>query len=172
MLFRAATFFVLLALLSAARAGSNEAILVRLYHAQNEGVEDDLKDDEPIKKSLIEILGYLRYHQLGTSYARLDTTEAQWLLPSSAFFLQFRVSDPKTSAYRFELYQDKQPILGGEFIPKPKIPLIITGPMYDRGKLVMVMTICLKKDIPEEHLKQAEVIQTKAETKAASAGTK
>ena len=167
MLIRAATLFLLLAW-SEVQAGSNEAILVRLYHAQNEGVKDDLRDDEPIKKSLIEILGYLRYHQLGSSYARLDTSEAQWLLPSSAFFLQFTVSDPATSAYRFELYQDKQPILGGEFIPKPKIPLIITGPMYDRGKLVMVMTICLKKDIPAEHLRPTEVMKVKAETRPAA----
>jgi len=161
MLIRAASLFLFLFLASGAYAGSEEAILVRLFHAQNEDVPDDLKDDEPIKKSLIEILGYLRYHQLGTSYARLDTTDAQWLLPSSAFFLQFRVSNPSTQAYHFELYQDKQPILGGEFTPKPKVPLIITGPMYDRGKLVMVMTVCLKKDIPNESSKTAELTEVK-----------
>ncbi len=131
-----------------AQESGDRLILVRLLHGQNEGIRDDLTREESLKRSLTTLVGYRMYEEIGSAYANLDIPGPQFVVPCQAIYVKFQTGDTKTTAFRFELFHSDKSLLQGEFIPRPGIPLIITGPFYDRGRLVLVLTHCPSQKIP------------------------
>lgn len=131
-----------------AQSAVDRLILVRLLHGQNSGIRDDLAGEESLKRSLTTLVGYQMYEEIGTAYANLDISEPQFVVPCRAIYVKFQAKEPNSTAFRFELFHADRSLLQGEFVPRPSIPLIITGPFYDQGRLVLVLTHCPNQKIP------------------------
>lgn len=116
-----------------------QQINVDLYHAQNEGVRDDVKTEHPLRKGFDRLIGYRFYEKLGSATSKLESSYDQWLLPSKMFFLRFHRAAPEDKEVTLELFKKKKSIFQGKFIPKKERPLIITGPQYGNGLLVLVL---------------------------------
>lgn len=131
-----------------AESSPDRIILVRLLHGQNEGIRDDLAAEAALKRSLATLVGYRMYEEIGAAYASLDVIGPQFVVPCRTIFVKFQARNTTPTSFYFELFQSDRSILQGEFVPRPSVPLIITGPFYDRGRLVLVMTHCPNQKIP------------------------
>lgn len=138
----------LFASVTLASAGTDRVILVRLFHGQNEGIRDDLAENQALKNSLIALVGYRYYEEVGASYALLNVIEPQFVAPCRSIYVKFQPHETKAALFHFELFHGEKSLVKGEFVPRPSIPLIITGPFYDKGRLVLVMTRADKKELP------------------------
>lgn len=116
-----------------------QRIEVQLYHAQNSDVRDDLKPGHALRKSLDKLIGYRYYEMLGSAACNLDEKAQQRIQPHPMFAMQLN-REKASDHVKLELFQEGKSILKGEFLPKPQVPLIITGPLYANGRLVLVLT--------------------------------
>ncbi|MFH1067497.1 MAG: hypothetical protein V1746_06315 [bacterium] len=116
-----------------------QRVEVQLYHAQNSDVRDDLKPKHELRKSLDLLIGYRYYERLGSASCDLEKKARQRLQPHPMFALQLDRCGSASNCVKLELFQESKSIFKGEFFPKPKTPLIITGPMYANGRLVLVL---------------------------------
>lgn len=115
-----------------------------LFHAQNSEIRDDLEEGSPLKKSLRRLVGYERYERIGEATADLSRPGRKELSPSPMFCLVLTPKPEDPRIYHYALLQKDQLILEGSLTPKNKVPLIITGPEYGRGRLVLIVE-CAKK---------------------------
>gem|GEM_PF-4107775 len=132
--------------LLAATATAAEGIRLRvsLVHGQNEGIEDNLQECTQFRQSLVKLFGYQRYERLGTASAQVGPESAVIVEPSRTFRMRLE-GDPKAeNLYHFQLFQGEEPMFRGKFVPKDQVPLIIRGPQYHRGILILVV----HKDTP------------------------
>ncbi|MFQ3671881.1 MAG: hypothetical protein SNJ84_10540 [Verrucomicrobiia bacterium] len=170
-----AIFLTLAALAPALRAESTASadriILVRLLHGQNDGIRDDLAQEESLKRSLTTLVGYRMYEEIGSAYASLDLAQPQFVVPCRAIYVKFQARGGNPPAFQFELFHSDRSLLQGEFIPRPSVPLIITGPFYDRGRLVLVMIHCPNQKIPPHARAHLAEKPATAPAPAAESGT-
>jgi hypothetical protein len=124
-------------------------MLAKLYYGSETG-KDTLDESDPLKKSLVKLIGYPHYEKLGCADTLIDVTYSQWLLPCKVFYLEFKPVPEKPGTFQFELFKDKTSLLSGEFRPRKRAPLIITGPHYGEGRLVLIITMCGEDDLPQE----------------------
>lgn len=130
-------FFAALCLTSGVSAVSAQKIQVDLYHGQNSDVRNDVQEGRPLRRSFDKLFGYKMYEKLGSAECQIETGYDQWLLPSKAFFLRVgRVDDKRAS---LELFEGEKSIVSTQFDPKRSKPLIIRGPFYANGQLVLVV---------------------------------
>ncbi|MFZ5806031.1 MAG: hypothetical protein ACOY3I_02315 [Verrucomicrobiota bacterium] len=113
------------------------SVQVVLYHGLNDGVKNDVLANHPLRKSLNLLIGYRNYQKIGEAVCEPHASYDQWLLPSKVFFLRVNKIHPKK--VRLELFQEKKSIIQSEFPLPRKKPLIITGPLYGNGRLVLVI---------------------------------
>jgi hypothetical protein len=117
---------------------------VELFLAQNTGVRNDVDDSHPLRKRFDKLFGYKAYELVGSNSCSMADQGTFELLPSKNFSI--RVQRPSTTKpdLLFELFQNGKPMFQGTFVPKKYCPLIIKGPYYDRGELVMAITASRK----------------------------
>ncbi|NJK92321.1 MAG: hypothetical protein HC904_11075 [Blastochloris sp.] len=121
------------------KGGMPKEIIVTLYQAQNVDITDDLADQPKLKENLIKLFGYQRYQRVGTSmvYPHSQAPVTAW--PNKLFSLTVQTVNPASPRYDFELKQEGVSVLKGSFIPKPGIPIIIKGPLYGSGQLILIV---------------------------------
>jgi hypothetical protein len=126
-------------------------MMAKIYYGSNDASQNTLAANDPLKKSLTKLIGYPYYKKLGCSDTRIDATHAQALDPcNKLFYIKFKPVDGKPGIFQFELLKGEESLLKGEFRPRRKTPLIITGPHYDQGSLVLILNTCTQNDISEE----------------------
>ncbi|MEM9445460.1 MAG: hypothetical protein AAGA18_08900 [Verrucomicrobiota bacterium] len=110
-----------------------------LYHGQDDLTVDHLEEKTKLKKKLTRLFGYEKYQKLGYSQADLKSAMPQKLKPSKKFYLNLMHSDKRKNAYKFEVVHEERRLFQGEFVPKTNLPLIIRGPQFGQGVLILVL---------------------------------
>lgn len=136
-----ALYLLALALACSPVLASEEGVLLRvsLVHGQNEGITDNLQECSQFRQSLVKLFGYQRYQRLGTATARVNSQSAVIVEPIHAIRLRLEGDPVSANVFHFQLFQDEEPMFRGKFVPKDNIPLIIRGPEYHRGLLILVV---------------------------------
>lgn len=118
--------------------GPGKELVVTLYRGQNEGINDSLEDPR-LRKNFVKLFGYTQYERIGTDMVYPHSYSPVTAWPNKLFALSINAVQSGTNHYEFNLEQDGKSILKGNFIPKPGLPLIIKGPLYDNGILILVV---------------------------------
>jgi len=114
-------------------------IVVTLYFAQNGAARDELGDNLKLRDNLVKLFGYQTYQKIGTAMVYPHSFSPVTAWPNKLFSLTVQAVNPASPRYDFELSQEEKPVLKGSFIPKPNTPIIIKGPLYDQGLLILVV---------------------------------
>jgi len=123
-------------LLASVQAGEQEVgrfkeVKCSLIHAQSEGIEETVP---------VELLfGYTKYRILGETRSDLPEGRPVSFEPHPMFFVKLSRTPDQPNCYDFELIQKDKSLVKGKYIPKKEVPLIIRGPFYDQGNLVLVI---------------------------------
>jgi hypothetical protein len=112
---------------------------ISLIHGQNQNIHDNLEECAKFRQSLTKLFGYQLYERLGTATAQVSVASPAYLQPSWAFGMKVEADATVPNLYHYELFQEKQPMFKGKFIPKDQVPLIIRGPQYNTGILILVV---------------------------------
>jgi hypothetical protein len=110
-----------------------------LIHAQNEGIEESIPLDSELRESLEKLFGYEKYRVVGEVRSSLKENKVLVFEADPAFSLKITRISTAPCLYEFDLLQEKQSLLKGQYHPKAEVPLIIRGPFYDQGNLVLVV---------------------------------
>ena len=115
------------------------AVVVYLFQGQNEGIPDELSHDPALRGNLIKLFGYSHYQKLGEARASVTSTGEIDLKPSGLFSIRLNPDSSEANRLTFELLRNDKPILKGRYVPKPGVPLIIRGPHYEKGNLILIL---------------------------------
>ncbi|MGF1677831.1 MAG: hypothetical protein ACFCUX_01410 [Candidatus Methylacidiphilales bacterium] len=110
-----------------------------LIHAQNADIEESLPIEPELRKSLQRLFGYQKFRVLGEARSQVSEGESIRFQPNTLFYLKFQRLSTEPLVYAFDLMEEEISLLKGNYTPKPKIPLIIRGPFYAKGNLVLVI---------------------------------
>ncbi|MEM6822868.1 MAG: hypothetical protein AAF558_13120 [Verrucomicrobiota bacterium] len=110
-----------------------------LIHAQDDGIEERLPVQDELKRSLEKLFGYKKYRIIGQARSSLRPQAPVMFSPHDMFSMRFSKVTSQPAMFEFELLQENKPLLKGQYHPKPQVPLIIRGPFYDRGNLILVI---------------------------------
>jgi len=113
-----------------------------LIHAQCEGIEETLPLPMELRQSLDTLFGYTKYRIIGEVRSPLHENKTVHFEPNSAFSLKVvRIGGTRAAdcLYEFTVLQEKKSLVKGMYIPKAEVPLIIRGPFYDKGNLILVV---------------------------------
>lgn len=124
---------------SPAVAAEGVQLRVSLVHGQNDGITDNLQECSQFRQSLIKLFGYQRYERLGTATARVTSQSAVIVEPTRAFRMRLEGDPVSANVFHFQLFQGGEAMFRGKFVPKDQVPLIIRGPQYHRGILILVV---------------------------------
>jgi hypothetical protein len=111
-----------------------------VYHAYNGKGVEDVPSGHPLRESFDRLTGYDHYKLLTSTMTNVTTDYATWLVPDSVFSVKLQSFYPSKKTVDIELFQKKKSIFKASFFPKKNIPLIITGPYYNDGRLLLVVT--------------------------------
>jgi hypothetical protein len=147
---RAASFSILLLSLMSIAARSEvltlqsssspfKEIVIALYQGQNTDISDDLIEQPKLRENLIKLFGYTRYQRVGIDMVYPHSFSPVTAWPNKLFSLTVNAVDPDSPRYVFELKLEEKSVLKGSFIPKAGIPIIIKGPLYGAGQLILVV---------------------------------
>ncbi|MEO0453435.1 MAG: hypothetical protein AAFY98_04785 [Verrucomicrobiota bacterium] len=112
---------------------------LHLIHAQNVRIEDDQSIDSKLRKKLVTLFGYDKYRSLGEASSPIQGDESIRLKASDLFHLRLTSLPKPAHTYQFELVQGEKMVFRGKVQPKPEVPIIIRGPFYDEGNLILVI---------------------------------
>ncbi len=112
---------------------------VQLIHAQNVRIEDDPSIETDLRKQLVTLFGYDRYRKIGHTVSSAQDDQPSRLSASEMFDMRMMMLEKKHDTYQFELIQQGNSVFKGKVTPKPKVPIIIRGPFYDKGNLILVI---------------------------------
>jgi len=115
------------------------AIVVDLYQGQNDGFADELSHNPAFRQNLTRLFGYSNYRQLGQARTSVTSGQPINLKPSDLFSIRIKPDSAEANVFDFELLQSDRPVLSARYTPKPGIPLIIKGPLYQNGVLILVL---------------------------------
>jgi hypothetical protein len=119
--------------------GNFKQVRFSLIHAQNKGIEETMPIPAKLRKSLDLLFGYSKYRVLGEARSDLSSGKEVPFQPNSLFYIKLsRVTD-QPNCYSFELMQEDASLVKGKYSPKKEVPLIIRGPFYDKGNLILVI---------------------------------
>ncbi|MEM1157565.1 MAG: hypothetical protein AAF649_07230 [Verrucomicrobiota bacterium] len=110
-----------------------------LIHAQSERIEETMPVAPKLRKSLETLFGYDKYRILGEARSELPQGKPVTFQPHPLFFIKLSRTPEKLNCYDFELIQNDESLVKGKYVPKKEVPLIIRGPFYDQGNLVLVI---------------------------------
>ncbi len=136
------TCLIPLLLLSTATAEDTtrfKAVKFSLIHAQSERIEETMPVSPKLRKSLELLFGYSKYRIMGEARSDLPEGKPVCFQPHPLFFITLSRSPDEPNCYDFELMQKDESLIKGKYIPKKEVPLIIRGPFYDQGNLVLVI---------------------------------
>lgn len=112
---------------------------VSLIHGQNSDITDNLQECTRFRESLVKLFGYKSYELLGTSTAQIAPDTAVLISPTRIFKLRMEPDPVSPRLFHFHLFKEEEPLFRGKFVPKDNVPLIIRGPEYHRGILIIVV---------------------------------
>ena len=115
------------------------AVVVYLFQGQNEGIPDELGHDPALRDNLVKLFGYTHYQKLGEARASVTSTAEIDLKPSELFSIRITPDSREANRLNLELLLNDKPILRGRYFPKPDVPLIIRGPHYEKGNLILIL---------------------------------
>jgi len=136
------TCLITLLVLTTARAQESAKLTevkFSLIHAQSERIEETMPVAPKLRKSLETLFGYEKYRIMGEARSELPEGKPVTFQPHPKFFIKLSRTPKKPNCYDFELIQNDESLVKGKYIPKKKVPLIIRGPFYDQGNLVLVI---------------------------------
>jgi len=110
-----------------------------LIHAQSERIEETMPVAPKLRKSLETLFGYDKYRIMGEARSELPEGKPVVFQPHPLFFIKLSRTPDKPNCYDFELMRKDESLVKGKYIPKKEVPLIIRGPFYDQGNLVLVI---------------------------------
>lgn len=120
-------------------AGEFKEARFSLIHAQNKGIEESIPISQELRSSLEKLFGYKKYRVLGEVRSSLAEKKDLVFEANPAFSLKVVRVSSSPCLYEFDLMQEKKSLVKGQYHPKPDVPLIIRGPFYDQGNLVLVV---------------------------------
>lgn len=113
--------------------------MVQLIHAQNVRIEDDPTIEADLRKKLVTLFGYDRYRKIGYAVSSVRDDQPSRLSASEMFDMRMIRVGKERECYQLELIQQGTSVFKGKVTPKPKVPIIIRGPFYDKGNLILVI---------------------------------
>lgn len=133
---------IIMLLLAAALPVRAEYLTLELYLAENSDIRNDVPASHPLRKSFDRLIGFDRYELLGSKGCPFPLKAKQELKPHRMFLLALNPGEgEKGLPLSAELFQQKRSIFKGAITPRDDAPLIITGPQYRNGKLVLVLLL-------------------------------
>ena len=135
------TCLIALCLITTAAAEEKmfKAVKFSLIHAQSERIEETMPVSPKLRKSLETLFGYQKYRVMGEARSELPGVEPVTFQPHPAFYIKLSRTPDRQNCYQFELLQNEESLVTGKYSPKKEVPLIIRGPFYDQGNLVLVI---------------------------------
>ncbi len=125
--------------LAADVASPSKEIVITLYLGQNTEIQDDPTIRPRLRENLVKLFGYSRYQRIGIDMVYPHSNSPVTARPNKLFSMTVYAVNPASPRYEFELKLEDQSVLKGSFIPKPGIPIIIKGPLYGEGQLILVV---------------------------------
>lgn len=97
----------------------------------------------PLLSNLLPVFGYNTYYLLGKKKQRITEGDETWLVPSKEFYFRVVCLAREKNAYRIkaELYRKKELLLETEARLARDEPLLIGGPGWGDGKLILILRI-------------------------------
>lgn len=120
-------------------ASPSKEIVITLYLGQNTEIQDDPTIRPRLRENLVKLFGYSRYQRIGIDMVYPHSNSPVTARPNKLFSMTVYAVNPASPRYEFELKLEDQSVLKGSFIPKPGIPIIIKGPLYGEGQLILVV---------------------------------
>lgn len=131
--------FALTGVIRATAPEEFKAVKFSLIHAQSERIEETMPVCPKLRKSLETLFGYSKYRVMGEARSDLPKGKPVTFQPHPLFFITLSRAADQPNCYDFELMKKEESLLKGKYIPKKEVPLIIRGPFYDQGNLVLVI---------------------------------
>jgi hypothetical protein len=125
--------------LAEGRAAAPKEVTITLYQGQNQDIQDDLQEKPQLRKKLNQLFGYTHYQRIGTSMVYPHSYSPVTAWPNKLLSLTVYAVNPNSDRHEFELRLEEKSILKGSFIPKTGVPIIIKGPLYGQGQLIIVV---------------------------------
>ena len=96
----------------------------------------------PYAAKLSKIFGCDQFEVLGSATKSMDGQNERWLVPSQNFWVGANATrDGDGFRLKLEMFHDKRRIVETEAKLGSRSPLIIRGPMHERGQLIVVFEI-------------------------------
>ena len=97
----------------------------------------------PLLSHLLPVFGYNTYYLLGKKKQKIVEGDETWLVPSKEFYFRIICLAREKNAYRIkaELYRKKELLLETEARLARDEPLLIGGPGWGDGKLILILRI-------------------------------
>lgn len=92
---------------------------------------------------LESVFGYNQFELIGQHTELMDAPSERWLIPSKDFSLRVasQTSPGKGFGLKLELYQEAKQLTKFEARLGPQSPLLIRGPLYAGGQLIIVLLV-------------------------------
>lgn len=93
------------------------------------------------------VFGYNQFELVGSALQVIDERNESWLVPSKSFWLGVKsrraLSKEAQGGYllSLQLYHEKRPLVDTEAKLAPGSPLLIRGPQYGKGQIIIILQV-------------------------------
>jgi len=93
------------------------------------------------------VFGYNQFEIIGSTAQKIDDRVEQWLVPSEHFWLGVRARRARSKEARggyllnLQLFQDQRPLVDTEAKLAPGSPLVIRGPQFGNGQILLILQV-------------------------------
>jgi len=137
-------FAILLALVCAAHADDKVWCAVVLASDPPRGQDPKAPPAElaPYAKKLSKVFGYQQFEVIGSATKAMDNQNERWLVPTQNFWVGAHATR-QADGYQLSLqfYHDKRCLVETQAKLGVGSPLIVRGPMHERGQIILVFEI-------------------------------
>ena len=97
----------------------------------------------PFEQRLRTAFGYNQLQLLSEHREPMDEVSERWLLPGKGFCVSVRTRRGPTGDYllTLQVFQEKRLLVETRAQLRKQSPLLVRGPMYDTGQLILVLVV-------------------------------
>ena len=121
-------------------AQASEHLWAALFLGENR--ESGPQAPPALAPRLHEVFGFSHYEVLKSETVDLGSNEDHWVLSRKDFFLRLQPMakvDGESTRLRYEIYKDGFLVANGVYVVSQDTPLFISGPDFQRGRLIFVL---------------------------------